>query len=247
MRQKKFTVNNFSNRYPVPIFGLTLLSVVFAYSAYAQIIDDEGLPIAPNNAANDASLHEDFYTGSSPTPSPTASDDPTGQVQNPGIFAPTAVPGANDYDHTYDRDLGTPIVQGYGDPGGLGDPLGGQYGSGGGRTGAPPDNTTGGGLTGAPAPSYSGGGSDKTFTNPLGNTTTIQAFISKILGIVVQIAIPIAIFFIVYAGFLLTTARGNEEQLKRGKSALLYALIGSAVILAAQLLSEVIKNTINNL
>lgn len=130
-----------------------------------------------------------------------------------------------------------------GEPGGLDDPFAAS-----GSNNTPPSSPqVGGSNNSPPTPSYTGGGSDQKFDNPLGNTTTVQAFISKLLGIVVQIAIPIAIFFIVYAGFLLTTARGNEEQLKRGKAALLWALVGSAVILAAQLLSEVIKNTINNL
>jgi len=85
-------------------------------------------------------------------------------------------------------------------------------------------------------------------SNPLGETIKdLPTFIATILDIVVNIGLPIAIFFIVYAGFLFVTARGNESKLETAKLAFLYSIIGTAILLAAKLLAVVIAGTIASL
>ena len=57
----------------------------------------------------------------------------------------------------------------------------------------------------------------------------------------------VAVFFIVYSGFLFVTARGSEDKLKTAKRALLYSVIGTAILLGAWVIAEVIASTINQL
>jgi len=73
------------------------------------------------------------------------------------------------------------------------------------------------------------------------------AFVSAILDIIITIGIPIAAIFIIYAGFLFVTARGSEDQLKKAKSALVAAIIGTAILLGAKVFADAIDATIQSI
>ncbi len=82
--------------------------------------------------------------------------------------------------------------------------------------------------------------------NPLGSSNnSLTAFANSVVDAVVTVGLPIAALMIVYSGFLFVAARGNETKLKDAKNAFLYAVIGIAIILAAKVLSEVIRGTID--
>lgn len=84
--------------------------------------------------------------------------------------------------------------------------------------------------------------------NPLGSgNDSLTAFANSVVDAVVTVGLPIAALMIVYSGFLFVAARGNETKLKDAKNAFLYAVIGIAIILAAKVLSEVIRGTIDAL
>lgn len=94
---------------------------------------------------------------------------------------------------------------------------------------------TGGGLTKLP--------------NPLGSTTdSFSKLLTKVLdNIVTPIGGIVAVFFIIYAGFLFVTAGANEKKRGDANKALLYAVIGTAILIGAQALSKVITGTIDAL
>lgn len=89
--------------------------------------------------------------------------------------------------------------------------------------------------------------------NPLGNCEDtsgirdIPTFLQRLLEIVQLIAIPIVVFFIIYAGFLFVTARGDTGQLSQARGALLAAVIGTAIILGAWVIATAIKGTVDNI
>ena len=89
-----------------------------------------------------------------------------------------------------------------------------------------------------------GGGSG--FTNPLNSESVIE-FLTKIIDILLIFALPIIIFFIMYGGFLLVTAQGEPEELNKGKSAITWAVIGGVIALGANVIVDVIKNTVDTL
>lgn len=74
---------------------------------------------------------------------------------------------------------------------------------------------------------------------------SIEDLLVGILNIFIVIATPIIVLFIVYAGFLYVTARGNAEQIQQATRALTYSIIGGILILGAVALSEVIANVVN--
>jgi hypothetical protein len=112
-------------------------------------------------------------------------------------------------------------------------------------TNAGGSNTTGSGPTGTNvAPS---GGTNLSFElkNPLA-FTSLQDFIVAILNIVIVIAAPIVVIFIILAGFKYVTARGNATSIQEATRALTYAIIGGVLIIGAVAIAEIIKGLITS-
>jgi hypothetical protein len=83
--------------------------------------------------------------------------------------------------------------------------------------------------------------------NPLAGTIdTIPQLFQKIVEIIIKIGIPLIAMAIVYSGLLFVTARGSDEQLKKAKSALLFAVIGGLILLASWLVAEAIKDALTS-
>ncbi|MBX4199134.1 pilin [Candidatus Parcubacteria bacterium] len=79
-----------------------------------------------------------------------------------------------------------------------------------------------------------------------GNTLT-DLFTAIINKIIIPIGSVLAVVAFIWAGFLFVTAGGDEGQIKTAKAALLYAAIGTAVLLGAAAITTVLQNTINSL
>ena len=82
--------------------------------------------------------------------------------------------------------------------------------------------------------------------NPIA-ADSIAQLVATILDIVVKIGAPIIIFFLIYVGFLFTTARGNTETLGTAKKALVWTLVGGLIILGASAIAEVVCSTITEI
>lgn len=80
--------------------------------------------------------------------------------------------------------------------------------------------------------------------NPLGSTKSFSQLIANIADLAVKIGIPIAVIFIIYSGLLFVTARGNEEKLKTAKTSITWAIIGTAILVGAKIIAEVVQSTI---
>jgi hypothetical protein len=73
---------------------------------------------------------------------------------------------------------------------------------------------------------------------------SIEELLLVILNTFIVIAVPIIVLYIIYAGFLYVTARGNAEQTKQATQALTYAVIGGVIVIGAVAIAEVIKNVV---
>lgn len=86
-----------------------------------------------------------------------------------------------------------------------------------------------------------------TIVNPF-KKDTIRGLIETIVNeILLPIGSVVAAVMIIYAGFLYVTAGGDPGQVKKAHEALLYAVIGAAILLGAWVISEAIDNTIKTL
>ncbi|MES3005422.1 MAG: hypothetical protein V4664_00555 [Patescibacteria group bacterium] len=105
--------------------------------------------------------------------------------------------------------------------------------------------------TGGTSASNSGGTSASNgggIQNPLGqNNKDLASFLESLLRIVFLLGTMIAVFFIVYAGFKYVMAQGDPAKLKSAHSMLLWACVGTAILLGAQVIADVIANTVKQL
>jgi len=83
-----------------------------------------------------------------------------------------------------------------------------------------------------------------TICNPVPNITSIRGLIQTLLTGVLQIGIPVVALAIVYCGFLFVKARGKPEELNKAKDALLYTIIGAAILLASWSIAQMISSTV---
>lgn len=82
--------------------------------------------------------------------------------------------------------------------------------------------------------------------NPL-QVDSITAFLGELIGAITYLSIPVIVFFIIYSGFLFVTAGGDTGKIETAKKTALYTVIGAAIILGADLLSDILTNTATNL
>jgi type IV secretory pathway VirB2 component (pilin) len=98
-----------------------------------------------------------------------------------------------------------------------------------------------------PSTSGLGAGSIK---NPFncGGTGGDCNFITLLTVILNKIVMPIAsiaaVVYIIYAGFTYVTAQGNDKKIGEAHQRLLWALIGTGILLGAAAISQVVQNTV---
>ena len=126
------------------------------------------------------------------------------------------------------------------------------YAQGGGTAGT--GNGSGGGTVGGSG-SGNNGVSQGTYTdrnisisidNPLSSDIgSLEDLVQALLTVLIIIAAPIVVIFIILAGFKYVTAQGDPGKLEEAKKALLYAIIGGILIIGATAIFEIIVNTID--
>lgn len=82
--------------------------------------------------------------------------------------------------------------------------------------------------------------------NPLDENKfgSVQAVIAEFLKWIINIGVVAVTLAFIYTGFQFVAARGNPEALQKAKASFLWTVVGTLVLLGAQVLSEVIKNTL---
>lgn len=80
--------------------------------------------------------------------------------------------------------------------------------------------------------------------NPL-KAKSLEALITDVIKILIQIGLSVAVLFIVYSGYLFVTAGGNSEKVSKAGTVFLWAVVGTAILLGALVIMQVVQNTIN--
>lgn len=84
--------------------------------------------------------------------------------------------------------------------------------------------------------------------NPLGNSTTdVPGFFQNILQGLVLLLTPVLVIMVIYSAFLFVSAQGNAEKLDEAKKAMLWTLVGAAIVLGAQGIATIMAHTANSL
>jgi hypothetical protein len=100
-------------------------------------------------------------------------------------------------------------------------------------------------YAGAPCENSQGDGLSYTLCNPL-QFNSLEALIVGILNVLLIIAVPIIVFFIIFAGFSYVTAQGNPEKIKQASRSLTYAIIGGVLILGSVAIAEILKSVVES-
>ncbi|HNZ86741.1 MAG TPA: pilin [bacterium] len=74
---------------------------------------------------------------------------------------------------------------------------------------------------------------DQTLANPLGNINTFQTLIGKVILGLLGIIGSLSLIMFIYGGFLWIMSGGNEDNVKKGKETLKWAVLGLVVVFAS--------------
>ncbi len=80
------------------------------------------------------------------------------------------------------------------------------------------------------------------FNNPI-DAKDIFELIAALLTFVSRVGAAIVVFMIIYSGFLFVKAQGDPGELEKAKKTFLWTVIGGVVLIGAQTLAMVVKNT----
>ncbi len=69
--------------------------------------------------------------------------------------------------------------------------------------------------------------------NPLGEISSPQALIGKVINSVLGVVGSLALLMFVYGGLVWMTSSGNQEKVKKGRDIIVWSAIGLAIIFAS--------------
>jgi hypothetical protein len=73
---------------------------------------------------------------------------------------------------------------------------------------------------------------------------TIPDLLLAVLNVLLIIALPIVVLYLIYAGFLYVAARGNPEELKQANRALTFGIIGGVVVAGAFAILQIVSSLV---
>lgn len=82
--------------------------------------------------------------------------------------------------------------------------------------------------------------------NPL-KFESVSDLIFGIVDAATLLGIYVAVFFIIYSGFLFVKARGNPGEIGKARDAFLWAVVGTAILLGARVITDVIEGTLEQI
>lgn len=110
--------------------------------------------------------------------------------------------------------------------------------------GAPSDSSVGGSYDSSAGGSRNAG--SYSIQNPLG-TSTFPELLTKLLDAAIAIGIPVAVLFIVWAGFRFILARGKPGELEKARTNFLWTIVGIGIFLGASIIAKILEGTVNAL
>lgn len=75
----------------------------------------------------------------------------------------------------------------------------------------------------------------------------LVTFVRNLITVLLEIATPLAVIFIVYGGFVIMTAGGSEEKVIRGRQVILSAVVGLIIAAGSWLIVTGIDNALKGL
>lgn len=83
--------------------------------------------------------------------------------------------------------------------------------------------------------------------NPFKGITSLPQLLKAIISAMIELGSVVLVLALVWVGFSFVRAQGNPAALEKARSALIWTIIGGAILLGTQLISDVIQSTVQNL
>jgi hypothetical protein len=96
-----------------------------------------------------------------------------------------------------------------------------------------------------PLAAAAGDGLDFTLPDPLKSGSSLPVLIGRVFTALVYIAAYIAPIIIIWGAFQILTSGGNAEKYKSGTKAILYAIIGFIIVLAAKGIVDIVGKALS--
>lgn len=74
--------------------------------------------------------------------------------------------------------------------------------------------------------------------------SAINTLFTNLLNVGLGVAVTVAAFYLMVGAFIYMSAGGSPHQMERGKSAMLNALAGLAIVLAARVIAGMIQSAL---
>lgn len=81
--------------------------------------------------------------------------------------------------------------------------------------------------------------------NPATGVNSISDIVTAVVRVVRMVAIPFVVLAIIYSGWLFIAAQGNPDKLKNARGVFMWTLIGTLVVLSAELIASVLAGLFN--
>lgn len=81
--------------------------------------------------------------------------------------------------------------------------------------------------------------------NPATGINSISDVVTAVVRVVRMVAIPFVVLAIIYSGWLFIAAQGNPDKLKSARGVFLWTLVGTLVVLSAELIASVLAGLFN--
>ncbi|MES2985542.1 MAG: hypothetical protein V4686_00245 [Patescibacteria group bacterium] len=74
----------------------------------------------------------------------------------------------------------------------------------------------------------------------------LTQIVAVVVNVVQILLIMATTLYLIYAGLMFVTARGDSAKLTKARDALLWGMVGAALILAARVLVTTLQGTVNS-
>lgn len=93
----------------------------------------------------------------------------------------------------------------------------------------------------APAAEDQGSGGPAVLVSPLQGNLTVEDIVGKIAGVIFGLALMICPILIIWGGFEIATAGGDQNKITKGKQIITFSLVGLAIIALSAAFVEAIR------
>jgi type III secretory pathway component EscU len=81
--------------------------------------------------------------------------------------------------------------------------------------------------------------------NPISSIGSVPELLASVLNVLLIVAVPIIVLYLIYAGFQYVMARGKPEELQKAGRSIVFGLIGAVIVIGAFAIRDIIINIVS--